>query len=130
VRQPFRQVRVEDRGVTQLQDSILEWIVRQCAADQAPLGTPTTIKHEDYAARVGEVVLCNPPAAGMTVSLPSTSARGAMVVVKEAASSWNPITVRPGSAGVTIDGQSSITSTASYAVRRFMVLTPILWGEI
>jgi hypothetical protein len=120
--------------VYHLQQAILDWIERQWSAETAPLGTPVSIKHSDYSARSGEVVPCNPPAAGMTVFLPkiTTSVLGQSVTVVEvggqppAGDTDHVITVRPGDQA-TINGLTSVAAASGYAMGVFVAVTPTLW---
>ena len=129
--QPFRQVATDTVALERLQSSILEWIARQGAAEFFPLGSPTQLKSATYQAQHGDLVLCDASPGAFTVWLPPVSQRhvGSVVVVKDAVGSPNVVTVKPGDAAATIDGQAFV-ELDSRGCRRLVALSPTLWGEV
>jgi hypothetical protein len=78
--------------------------------------TITAVKTGAYTTDYGEVVRCDPTGGGFTVTLPSAAAAGAagrQIIVKNASSSTNTITV-DGDGSETIDGSSTKTIATAY----------------
>lgn len=75
---------------------------------------PSAIVTSDYQAKLGELVLCDAPTAGLTVFLPhaSGSDSGRGVRIKNATSGTNTVTILP-PGGSTIDGGSSASISAA-----------------
>jgi hypothetical protein len=90
---------------------------------------PTNIKIAAYVARMGEIVRCNPTAAGFTVSLPPAGGQaGKAIIVKNTSASVNVITIDAAGAEL-IDGAATATIAAAYAAR-YLVSDGNAWGVV
>ncbi len=100
-------------GVDPKDDAALRRTLRQMAKilDGQPKTYPTPVKIADYGASPGELVLCDPTAAGFTVTLPpAASVTGQTVQVKNDSDSTNVITVLPSGTDTVESGSASISS--------------------
>lgn len=89
--------------------------VRQAEVQKLDNFSATSVKRDDYAAKLGELVLCDPTAGAFTVTLPrlSRADAGRHVAVKNTTSSTNVITVRA-SAGQQVDKVDGYGINGSY----------------
>jgi hypothetical protein len=131
-RQPlFRQTANLPPGPGALQDAVVDWVRRQGSARATPFGAPTTVKHAEYSARLGDLVLCDASGGAFTVWLPKVTARdaGAVVSVKDAVGSAGIITVRPGDSSALIGAAASV-DLSLWAGSSFVVLSSTVWGQM
>ena len=70
-------VQLDRPALQRLQDSAREADDRQRARSGRPLGTPTPVQKATYAAKLGDLVVCVPPAAGQLITLPAIETRDA-----------------------------------------------------
>lgn len=92
--------------------------------DQPALGKPTSIKMVDYAAKFGEVVLCDPTNAAFKVFLPPLMAAhiGKYLTLKVYADSSNTITIMPARPNL-IDQATSLDIAGAWLSVIIMAIT-------
>ena len=113
-----------------VQEAVREYTERLAAAVRT-MGAPTAVQAEDYRAKPGELVLVDPTVEARTVWLPPIrrSTLGEFVRVKNASDSTNAITVRPGDASETIDGETSVAISVACGSGLFIAAAPTLWVQ-
>lgn len=117
-------VGVKDGKVTILRNmarnrDVLRWNGQEWAPD-SPWFEVTPIKTAAYLATYGQLVRCNPTAAGFTVTLPTASGySGWEILVKNVSASANVVTI-DGAGAETIDGAANTTIAAGYGSKRLV----------
>lgn len=89
-------------------------------ASYRPFGVPKRIVGNNTIG-YGQIALCDPTAAALTITLPQASREkvGQLVIVKNNTDSTNAITIRP-SGSEQIDGESSLELSTARAVALLM----------
>lgn len=127
----MRSVSSQNPDIAELWQVVRETMDPLERAVERPLGVPTAIVTASTAAKLGQAVLVNPPAAGVSITLPSAVAKevGRSVMVKNISASANAITLVPAGSD-TIDGATSNSFSVAWGVRILMITAAGKWSVI
>lgn len=103
---------------------------------QRVYGSPTPVQHgPTYLARYGDMVVCAPPVAGMSVVLPrigpdDVGRTVTVVVVADAGAVTLSASATTEGGGASINGSASITISGAYACRQVVAITRDAWAVL